>query len=174
MEIESEFVWQPALREYKNASSRMCFYLLMCVTLIAVLGYSYERGPSNQWLVQKLSQCRALSSRDPNSQPLVVDLITADRNFQHSISQPVINRAGFDSKYSDSLGSYYKIFCYPQRMFMHEFTWVTFEQCMSSAKVPWTAAWEINNKVDEVVLACIVGIWVACLLLLLSRCLVSK
>jgi hypothetical protein len=112
-DIESEFVWQPALREYKNASSKVCLYVLMCVTVVAVLGYAYDRGPSNHWIKQRLAFCKQQIVGDANSQPFVVDLVTTEMNFKHSISQPAINRAGFESKYSDFLGSYYKMFCYP-------------------------------------------------------------
>jgi hypothetical protein len=59
-------------------------------------------------------------------------------------------------------------------MLMHETTWYTFEQCVASAKVPWTAAWDHSSEVDGILMGTIIGIWAACLLLFVSRCLVAK
>jgi hypothetical protein len=113
--VESEPAWSRALAAWKQAVCTRWIKILLVVSLCTVLlsVYFSQHDMGGPVMAKLHKQCSHIITRDSNSRALMLDIV-ADPNLpQHTIQQSLLNTVGFDSAFSQRLGAYYKLFCYP-------------------------------------------------------------
>ena len=100
-DIESEFVWGYAKEQYDRAATKLYLYVMLGALVAVFLVAAYDRGPSNAWMIKHIQRCRNLVDGDANAQPIVVDLTSSHHQFLHTITQPMLNRAGFEPRFRE-------------------------------------------------------------------------